>query len=158
SGTVNLDAASLGVTAFEAVHEELPAFFEANRIVWNTAAATFTVQRTSTFYVRKYELDTLDASRSTLADPTAADRPSNEGYFRNPAPDAGVNVVISTDAQGRAVLTTAQVDLPASNFTSHFPLGTNVGWTQPGMVVISAGQLDTAQSSLPGASVATFTT
>ncbi|HEY2574621.1 MAG TPA: hypothetical protein VGH65_11145, partial [Verrucomicrobiaceae bacterium] len=156
SNTVTLSAFNLGVESFDAVHEELPLFFACHQIVWDTAAATFTVQRTSTFHVRRGELNTLDTVRNTLSDPTAADRPSNEGYFR----DATGNdwVVITADAQGRAVLTTAAVTLPASNFTAHFPAGVNVAWTQPGAVVISNGQCDTAQSALPGAADATFTT
>jgi hypothetical protein len=67
-------------------------------------------------------------------------------------------VVISADAQGRAVISSATIDLPPSTFTSHFPSGVVVGWTQPGAVVVQSGLINPTQSALPGASGAAFTT
>lgn len=162
SGGYALAASDLGLTALYAAHEQLPVLFETTLIFWDPAAGTFNVRRDATHYVRTDELDTLDALLNPLLTPplvdaTAAQRPSNEGYFRRPDASPAVNVVVTADAQGRAVLTTARVDLPAAEFTPHFPpVNTTVTWTQPGAVVLQNGALDLAQSSLPGANEVAF--
>ena len=160
TGLVSLSPSSVNADAFYAVHDELPEMFQSSGIDWDIAAGTFTVHRLNTFHVRAAEMSMLNdpALRASLSDPSAADRPSNDGYLLNPAADAGWDVVISTDPQGRAVIASAQIDLPPSNYTAHFPLGTNVAWTQAGIVVIQGGLIDTTQSSLPGATDASFTT
>ena len=158
SGVMTLSPSAISADQLYAVHEDLPLAFASFGIDWDVGAGTLTVHRISTYNVRAYELNQLDSEAATLDDPSAAIHPSNDGYFRNPASDAGLDIVITADAQGRAVLTTAQIDLPPSNFTAHFPAGTNVAWTQPGVVVISNGAIDATQSSLPGASDAVFTT
>ncbi len=139
-------------------HEDLPVVFETPLITWDALAGTFAVQRSSSRYTRQIELDLLDSVRATLTDPTAADRPSNEGYFRALDGSAGADIVVSSDPQGRAILTTAHVDLPQGNFTAHFPLGTVVAWGPGGAVVVQDGLLDPNQSMLANAADAVFHT
>lgn len=162
AGSFALAASDLGVTALYAAHEQLPVLFETTLIFWDAMAGTFNVRRDATHYVRKDELDTLDALLNPLlmpplVDATAAQRPSNEGYFRRPDASPAVNVVVTADAQGRAVLTAARVDLPAGDFMPHFPPSLAVAWTLPGAVVVQGGALDLAQSTLPGAGAVRFT-
>ena len=156
SGTIALTPAAVSATALFAVHEQLPVAFETTLIVWDVAAGTFEVRRDDTHYVREDELANLAAWQSSLVEPSAAERPSNEAVFRQPAASPMVNVLVSADANGRAVLTTARVDLPASSFVSHFPADVTVAWAQPGALVMTAGVVDAAQSSLPGAAQTTF--
>ena len=156
SGSFWLRPVDIGAVAFFAAHEQLPTSFESTSIVWNTALGSFALRRDNTHYVRAHELDTLDALRADLVDPTAADRPSNEAVFRHPAASTRVDLVISADAQGRAVLTTVRLDLLPAAFTAHFPRGVTVAWGQIGALVFQDGEIDPAQSTLPGATEAVF--
>jgi hypothetical protein len=160
SGSFGLDPATLGAASLFATHEQLPACFATTLIVWDTAAGTFDLRReeiNGTRYVRAAELAVLEALRNFLTDPTAADRPSNEAVFRRPDGSTLEHVMVSADEQGRAILTAARLDLPAAEFTAHFPRGVTVGWNAPGALVIQDGQIDPAQSVLPGATEAVFT-
>ena len=155
-GTVAFLPSTIDATHLYVVHDDLPVYFECDGMTWDPSAGTFRLSRSASRYVRAAELNLLDANRGTLTDPTAADRPSNEGYFRKLDGSPGASIVITADAQGRAVLTTAHVDLLPGNFTAHFPLGTNVAWAQTGAVVVQDGALDLTQSSLPGAADVAF--
>ena len=169
-GSVNLDAAlhpvgvvALSPTMFDAqhlyaVHEDLPEQFEASSISWGTATGTFTVHRTGTRHVRADETAALDALALTPETLVAKLRPSNDGYLANPGPGVGVDVVVAADAQGRAVLADATVDLPPSQFTPHFPAAVVVAWTQSGQLSVKAGAIAPGSSALPGASDVQFPT
>ncbi len=141
-----------------AVHEDLPEVFEASSVTWDTAAGTFAVHRTGTSHVRAAETAALDALPLTVETLVAKIRPSNDGYLMAPASGPGPDVVVRADAQGRAILDDATIDLPASGYTAHFPANVVVAWTQPGKLVVKGGAIDTESSLLPGASPAAFST
>ncbi|MBI1841068.1 MAG: hypothetical protein HYR88_09485, partial [Verrucomicrobia bacterium] len=134
-----------------AVHEQLPERFKCVGIVWDVAAGAFTAQRVDTAHVRVVETAILEGFPLTVETLIAKDRPSNDGYLLHPDPGDGNNVVITADAAGRAILTTAQIDLPPSVFTAHFPDRIRVEWTQAGRLVVQDGLIDRDNSQLPGA-------
>ena len=142
---------------FYAVHEDLPEQFAASSIAWDTAAGTFTIHRVDTRHVRAAETAALNSLPVVIETLIAQNRPSNDGYLALPGPGGG-DVVIRADAQGRAILQEATLDLPASKFTAHFPAETTVAWTQPGQLVIKGGTIDLANSSLAGAADVTLIT
>lgn len=146
-GPVSLLPSSVDATQISVTHDDLPVVFQTSVILWDASAGTFRAPRNASAYVRRDELNLLDNARGSLTDPTAANRPSNEGYFRALNAAAGQDIVITADPQGRGVLTTARVELLQSTFTAHFPLGTVIGW-QSGAVVVQDGLLDTTQSLL----------
>ena len=156
SGSFWLRPVDIGAGTFFATHEQLPATFVTTLIVWDCGLGTFNLRRDDTRYVRAVELDTLDALRADLVDPAAADRPSNEAVFRSLAASTRVDLVIVADEQGRARLAEARLDLLPSAFTAHFPRGVTVAWGQPGALVFQDGEIDPAQSLLPGASETDF--
>ncbi len=141
-----------------AAHEDLPEQFAASSISWDTAAGTFTLHRTGTRHVRADETAALDALALTPETLVAKIRPSNDGYLAAPGSGAGVDVVVRADAQGRAILDDATIDLPPSQFTPHFPADATIAWSQAGQLVIKAGLIDTAHSTLEGAAPALFNT
>jgi hypothetical protein len=49
-------------------------------------------------------------------------------------------VVVRADAQGRAVLDDATIDLPQGQFTAHFPAGVTIAWTGQGQLVIKGAR------------------
>ncbi len=169
-GAVDLDASMnpVGVVALPpglvdalqlyAAHEDLPEQFTASSISWDTAAGTFTLHRTDTRHVRADENAALDALALTPETLVAKIRPSNDGYLAAPGSGAGVDVVVRADASGRAILDDATIDLPPSQYTPHFPADATISWSQAGQLVIKAGLIDTARSTLEGAAPARFNT
>jgi hypothetical protein len=155
-GPVNLSPSMLDALSLYAVHEQLPEMFKASGITWNPTDGTFTVLRTDTLFIRRDEIAALEALPSTDQTTLAKDRPSNDGYLNNPASDSSVNLIVSTDSLGRAILASAQIDLPPSSFVTHFPANVTVAWTQPGLLIVQNGMIDPTQSSLPGASDTIF--
>ena len=157
-GVVELSPSKLDAQVLYAVHEDLPEVFEASSISWDTGAGTFTAHRTGTRHVRADETAALDGLALTTETLIAKSRPSNDGYLGSPGSGAGVDVVVRADAQGRAILDDARIDLPPSQFTAHFPADVVVAWSQPGQLVIKGGAIDTDRSALPGAADAAFGT
>ena len=150
-GLVTLPPADIDAVHFYAVHEELPEKFQCDGITWDVAAGTFTLQPTDTQFVRQAEMDALDALPETQYTLVAKVRPSNDGLYRYPGSGVGTTLVVKADALGRAILSSAHIDLPPSTFSTHFPLLTTVTWSQPGALVITDGAVDQTQSMLSGA-------
>lgn len=150
-GPVTLPPGNIDARSIYASHEELPELFQCDSIIWDVAGGSFTLRRTDTHFVRQAEMDALDALPLGVGTLVAKIRPSNDHLYRYPASNAGSDVVIKADPSGRAVLASARIDLPASSYMAHFPKSVTVGWTQPGVVVITDGLIDPGQSQLPGA-------
>lgn len=145
-----------GTAALFAAHERVPVLFETTLMTWNVDEGTLGVRRDDTHYTRAEEIAELNLVRETLADPMAADRPSNEAYFLHPAASPHDDILIGADASGRAQLLDVHVELPPGSFTSHFPAGVTVAWSASGGVVWRNDAIVAAESSLPGASDASF--
>lgn len=156
-GPVVLPPGNIDAAKFYAVHEDLPETFVCGGITWDVAGGAFSLQPSDTHYVRQVEMDALDALPQTPETLAAKIRPSNDLLYRYPGSGAGSAVVIQVDALGRAVLASVQLDLPPSSYTTHFPYGSTVTWTQPSALVITDGAIDTTQSSLMGVDDLTVT-
>jgi hypothetical protein len=158
TGVIELTPFALNAAALYAVHEDLPEQFTASSISWDTAAGTFAVHRTDMRHVRADETQALAALPLVPENLVAKMRPSNDGYLASPGTGAGRDVVVRADAQGRAVLDDATIDLPQGQFTAHFPAGVTIAWTGQGQLVIKGGAVDVTQSTLPGAADTLFST
>ncbi len=150
-GPVVLPPGNVDAVHLYAVHEDLPEKFQCDGITWDVAAGTFTLQPTDTQYVRQPEMDALDALPQTQYTLVAKIRPSNDGLYRYPGSGIGTTLVVKADPMGRAILSSAHIDLPPATYSTHFPLLLTVSWTQPGAIVITDGLVDQAQSTLGGA-------
>ncbi len=137
-------------------HEDLPLVFKSTGISWNVAAGTFLVHRADTIHVRREETLVLETLPLTVETLIAKLRPSNDGYLAAPGTGVGVDVVMRTDARGRAMIDEAMIDLPASQFKPHFPPDITIQWTEPGQLLIEAGTVNTTKSRLPGAKDTSF--
>lgn len=141
------------------VHERLPYRLLVDRIEWKPDAGRFVSHVGGTRYVRETELKALeDIDPALLKDPSEADRPSNEKYFRfasvtGSSEGPGI-IVIRADDKGRALL---DVDLTFSavDYQTHFPLGVRVK-ADSGQLALRDGMVDLASSWLAGAEPITF--
>ncbi len=150
--TVTFTAASYGTNRLYFAEDTKPLFIGASQIEWHIAQGEFYLAQADTLrFVRQQEDDDLTAQQASLIVPLAAERISNDGYYHNVAPAAGVPVYIRPDANGAALLT-MQATLQATDFRPHFPyLSTPTGGHLPvagGVLTITNDLIATAASYL----------
>jgi len=115
--------------------DRLPLRFRTDAIEWTVANGTFAFRQVPTgdpadppgpTLTRRFQEEELAALTPLLSDPTAAVRPSNDGYLGSLEPEA--RVTIGTGPVGEATLT-AEFVLGSGAMTSHFPEGVRINWT-----------------------------
>jgi hypothetical protein len=115
------------------VEETLPYWFAAPSATWLVNSGEILLNVTGGVFVRQEEDDLLTSLQATLVEPNAANRISNDGYFRNAS--AGATLTVFADANGAARVTTS-LTLNPPELRPHFPYaGSAAGnqiQTQPG--------------------------
>jgi len=145
-------AASYGTNEFYFAEDTKPFFIVAPQLEWRIASGElYLAQADALQFVRQQADDDLAAQRGNLVEPLAADRISNDGYFRNVVATAGTPITVRADTNGVALLT-LQATLQENEYRPHFPyLNRNVGGHLPvvgGALSISNGLVDPAASYL----------
>ena len=148
--TVTFTAASFGTPWLYFADDTKPLFIGASQIEWRIQQGEFYIAQADALkFVRQEEDDDLTAQQATLVVPLAADRISNDGYYRNAAAVAGVPVYIRPDTNGASLLT-MQAALGASEYRPHFPyMNRNLGGNIPvagGALAITNDLIDIAAS------------
>ena len=106
---------------FYAVEETLPFWFASSSVTWLVNSGQILLNVTGGVFVRQEEDDLLTSVQATLIEPSAANRISNDGYFRGAQPgNSTLNVV--ADANGAAHITTT-LTLNPPELRPHFPYG-----------------------------------
>ncbi len=104
---------------FYGVEETLPYCFGAASLTWQIYSGQIVLNPDVTsVFVRQQEDDVLQ-SQANLADPTTANRVSNDGYFRNATP-AGGPLLVTADTNGAARIA-VQLALNPPELRPHFP-------------------------------------
>ena len=138
-----------GATTFYFAEETKPVLFTSPTIDWNVAAGQFYIPEATTLeFVRQSEDDALTAAQPFLQNPPAADRISNDGYYRNAAALPGVPIYILPDPMDGSARVQMQLALNPSELRPHFPY-TGPGASAP---VPSAGGRLAIQDDLIDAS------
>ena len=132
------------------VEETLPYWFAAPSATWLVNSGEILLNVTGGVFVRQEEDDLLTSLQATLVEPSAANRISNDGYFRNAS--AGATLAVFADANGTARVTTS-LTLNPPELRPHFPYaGSAVGsqiQTLPGSpLAIVDNLVDPANSHL----------
>ena len=136
--TITFTAAAYNTSRLYFGEDTKPCFIGAAQIEWHIPQGEFYLaQADSLQFVRQQEDDDLAAQQANLVVPLAADRVSNDGYYRNMAAVAGVPIYIRPDTNGAALLT-MQATLGASEYRPHFPyMNRNLG----GNIPVAGGQM-----------------
>ena len=138
--TLTFTAASYNTNRLYFADDTKPFFIGAAQIEWRIPQGEFYIaQADSLQFVRQQEdVDRdLATQQASLVVPLAADRISNDGYYRNVAAVAGVPVYIRPDTNGASLLT-MQATLAASEYRPHFPyMNRNLG----GHIPVAGGAL-----------------
>jgi len=109
-------------TQFYFAEETKPVLFSSPTIQWNITGGEFYIPEATTLqFVRQSEDDALSAVRPLLQNPPAADRISNDGYYRNAAAIPGVPIYIRPDPVNGSALVQMQLELNPSELRPHFP-------------------------------------
>jgi hypothetical protein len=132
------------------VEETLPYWFAAPSATWLVNSGEISLNVTGGVFVRQEEDDLLTSLQATLVEPNAANRISNDGYFRNAS--AGATLAVFADANGAARVTTS-LTLNPPELRPHFPYAGSVAGnqiqTQPGSpLAIVDNLVDPANSHL----------
>lgn len=135
-------------------HEETkPVWIDVSQVEWRVNQGEFVLtQSGGTEYVREAEHAELDTVRPLLINPTAADKKSNELYYRSLGNTVSATGTIAADANNSARLTT-DWDLGPGQFVAHFPYGVQLAWSGAGLMEISADSVVPSTSKLTGADV-----
>jgi hypothetical protein len=124
------------------VEETLPYWFAAPSATWLVNSGEILLNVTGGVFMRQQEDDLLTSLKATLVEPNAANRISNDGYFRNAS--AGSTLVVFADANGVARVTTS-LTLNPPELRPHFPyVGSAAGnqiQTQPNSPLVIADNL-----------------
>jgi len=140
---------NIGGTVY-GIEETKPFWMQAPSLTWDLNAGTLTLDAPLTLhFLRQREDDVMLANQGSLVQPTAAQRISNDGYFRN-ITTANGPAVIRGDANGAALLT-LDVQLPSGEFRPHFPYTPSSGpglAANGGRIVVSDDVIDTVQSAI----------
>jgi hypothetical protein len=129
--------------------ESKPLWIECSAITWKVSEGVFEMVPTGKLtFVRRGDIAELEDWGPALVDPSAATKPSNDGYFRfvNYAP-AGP-IMVATDRHGNAELS-LDMSMKAGRFQAHFPLRADVWWNGPGFISITNDLVDSRVSYLP---------
>ncbi|MCH7225790.1 hypothetical protein [Haloferula sp. A504] len=100
-------------------------------------------------YVRRFEMDFLDATPIPAAD---KELHSNELYYNHVGPTPTAATTWAADADGVAEMTTTLAIDPGS-FSTHFPFDAELSWSSQGSIEIAGDLVVPATSSLPGAAI-----
>lgn len=142
-------AASYNTTRLYFAEATKPLLIGAAQIEWHIPQGEFYLsQADSVQFVREQDDTDLFAESANLADPLAADRISNDGYYRHVTTAPGVPIYVRPDASGAALLT-MQASLQENEFRPHFPyMNRNVG----GHIPVIGGTLVVTNNSIDGSS------
>jgi hypothetical protein len=104
----------------QAVAENVPFWFCGTSLAWAVDRGRLSLTLTNGVFVRQTEDDLLTSVQGTLADPTMANRVSNDGYFRNASIVKGQFLAVTADANGLAQLS-GYMALNPPELRPHFP-------------------------------------
>lgn len=131
--------------------ETKPLLIGATQIEWHIPQGEFYIsQADSVTFVREQEDADLFSQAPNLVNPLAADRVSNDSYYRHVIATAGTPIYVRPNAKGAAWLT-MQATLQESEFRPHFPyMNRNIGGHIPvvGGTFIVSNDIVTAASHL----------
>ena len=129
--------------------ETKPVLIGASQIVWRIPEGEFFIPEAQSLqFVRQKEDDDLAAQRTNLVSQISADRVSNDGYYRNIAPVAGVPLYVRPATNGSALLSMS-AQLGASEYRPHFPyMNRNLG----GSIPVLGGTYTVTDDLIDGAS------
>jgi hypothetical protein len=136
-----------------AVEETKPFWIGAPSIKWLPNTGQILIDSPDAIYfVRQDEDDVLLANKNLIKEPDAANRVSNDGYYRNAAPVSGTGVTVTADSNGFALMT-VQIGLSPPELRPHFPYsgrvaGVQVPTTAGGLLSVQNGVIDTTNSYL----------
>lgn len=142
-------AASYNTNLLYFSEETKPLIIGATQIEWHIPQGEFYLsQADSVEFVREQEDADLFAQSANLVDPLAADRVSNDGYYRHVTRTLGAPVYIRPNTKGAALLT-MWATLQENEFRPHFPyMNRAVG----GHIPVVGGTLIVADDLIDGAS------
>ncbi|HHY84463.1 MAG TPA: hypothetical protein GYA07_02840 [Verrucomicrobia bacterium] len=121
TNNVVFTAASYGTSRLYFADETKPVLIGADRVEWHIPEGEFFIPPPDWLhFVRQAEDDYLESQRGLLANPVAADRISNDGYYRNASAQAGAPVYVRPDTNGVA-LVDMSVALATSVYRPHHP-------------------------------------
>ena len=145
-------AAAYGTNRLWFAEETKPFLLGAAQIEWRIPQGEFFISEAqSLLFVREQDDRDLLNQTPNLVDPLAADRISNDTYYRHVAAVPGTPIYIRSDANGAARLT-MQATLQENEYRPHFPyLARNFGGHVPvigGALTITNDLIDTAASYL----------
>jgi hypothetical protein len=126
------------------VHEQCPVRTRSDSIKWKTTDGSFTGAGSQTYESARQQqwlASDLAANPPVLSDLTAADKASNEGFYRNTSGAETMKVV--TSPTGVALLnTTITLSDTVNEFRSHIPLGATIR-NQDATINVVDGEFDT---------------
>jgi hypothetical protein len=135
------------------VEETKPFWIGAPALKWLPSAGQILIDSPNAIYfVRGDEDAVLLANKALLKEPDAANRVSNDGYYRNAALIAGSQVTVTADTNGLAQMS-AQIALNPPELRPHFPYsgrvaGAQIPTTSGGRLSIQNGLVDITNSYL----------
>lgn len=152
NSSIVFTAASYNTNLLWFSEETKPLLLGATQVEWRIPQGEFFIpQAQAIHFVRGEEDQQLADATALLVDGRAADRISNDGYFRKAVTVPGAPIYVRPDTNGAALLT-LQVDLQENEFRPHFPyLSRQNGGHLPmidGLFSITNDLIDTATSYL----------
>ena len=123
--------------------ETLPCWIVTSQFSWRVFDGQLVIPASSIQFVRQFEDDVLTANQALLTDTNAANRISNDGYFRNAQPAANTNFIITADANGFAQVN-GSIGLQPPELRPHFPYAS----TLPGSQIPTSSGVFTLQNNL----------
>lgn len=132
-------------------HESMPLIFVTHNFRWRKADGSFRFTPSEVMYTRKsqYYAQADYVTAGAFSPPEAADKPSNDGYFRYAMARAGTEVSVVRNPAGGSTID-AGFDFGAGSFSAHFPRGMDVTFTGGVLERTASGGIDPASSSLTG--------
>ncbi len=101
--------------------ETKPFLIGATQIEWRIPEGEFFLSQADTVeFVREKDDNDLASQAPNLINTLAADRISNDGYYRHVTAKPGIPIFVRPDANGAALLT-MEVDLQENEYRPHFP-------------------------------------
>ena len=152
NATLIFTAASYNTNRLWFAEETKPFLIGAAQIEWRIPQGEFFISEAqSLLFVREQDDRDLSSLAGTLKDPLAADRISNDTYYRHVAAVAATPIYMRPDPNGAALLT-MQATLQENEYRPHFPyIARNAGGHIPvigGALVISNDLIVSAASYL----------
>ena len=152
NSTVIFTAASYNTNRLYFAEETKPFLIGALQIEWRIPQGEFFMSEAQTLlFVREQDDRDLSNAAGTLIDPSAADRISNDTYYRHVAAVPATPIYIRPNPNGAALLT-MQATLQTNEYRPHFPyIARNIGGHIPvvgGALVITNDLIDSASSYL----------